>query len=290
MIPTLAQVCEKAMTLPCAPVLMPKIMRVLQKEDASIAEFEEVIRMDPALAAGTLRLANSAYFSGGGSSADNLEEAIQRLGQREIYRLAALALTGRWMTTPVEGFRWGVGDFCRFSLITALAAEYLAQQTEAIEPQVAYAAGLIHEIGKLALAYSCMEYFGAIRAKQEADNTTWLAAEQSILGYTHAEVGAALLKRWNFPASLIAVAQYNPPTLESPKESLVLLSHIHVAKFIATSMGAGVGEEGFLFELNQPLMAAGGFTPEMIEAAMPEVFDRATRLLQDKLTHGSLSF
>lgn len=290
MIPTLSQVCDKAMTLPAAPVLMPKIMRVLAKEDASISEFEQVIRLDTALAAATLRLANSAYFSSGGDGAENLEEAIQRLGQREVYRLAALAITGRWMNTHVEGFRWGVGDFCRFSLITALSAEYLAQKSSGVDPQTAYAAGLVHEIGKLALAYSCLEQFGAIRERQEGNGSTWLAAERAVLGYTHAEVGAALLRRWNFPPSLVAVAQYNPPAPDAPKEARPLLTLVHAGKFIATSIGAGVGEDGFLFELNQELMREAGLTPELIEEALPEVFERATRLLQDKLTHGALAF
>jgi len=290
MIPTLDQVCTKALSLPCSPVLLPRMISVLARDDTAVFELEAVIKLDASLAAATLRLANSAYFAAGHSRVDNLEEAIQRLGQREIYRLAALALTGRWMNTPVDGYRWESGDFCRHSLVTGLAAEYLAQESGRVDPSTAYTAGLVSEIGKLALAYSCSEHFGTIRLLQSEKNITWLSAEQTVLGYTYATVGAALLKRWNFPANLVAVAVHNPPFANSPADVLPLLVHVHAAKFIATSLGAGVAEDGFLFTLNSALLLEWGFTPARLEAAMPEILSRAERMLPEKIKQGSLSF
>jgi HD-like signal output (HDOD) protein len=159
---TLAEVCEKALRLPCSPVLLPRIIEVIAREDVSVTELEKVICLDPVLASSTLRLANSAYFSSADNRVERLEEAIQRLGLREIYRLAALSLAGRWMSAQGDGYRWEAGDFCRMALVTAVAAEYLAEQLNLVDPRVAYTAGLVHEIGKLAVAYSCGEHFAAI--------------------------------------------------------------------------------------------------------------------------------
>ena len=290
MIPTFDEVCRRALALPAAPILMPRIMRVLAQADSSVCEFEAVVKLDTVLAASTLRLANSAYFASGHSQVDNLEEAIMRLGQREIYRLAALALAGRWMNTPVDGGHWEASDFCRFSLVTAVAAEYLAEQSGRVDPQTAYTAGLVHEVGKLAVAYSCAGHFGAIRAHLRETGCSWLAAERAVLGYTYAEVGAALLKQWNFPEALVMVARHNPPTPSAPASALPLVMHVHAAKFLAATMGPGAGEDGFLFELNAPLLAEWGFTPALLEAALPEVFDRASRIMQEKLSYGTLLF
>jgi HD-like signal output (HDOD) protein len=121
---TLAEVCEKALRLPCSPVLLPRIIEVIAREDVSVTELEKVICLDPVLASSTLRLANSAYFSSADNRVERLEEAIQRLGLREIYRLAALSLAGRWMSAQGDGYRWEAGDFCRMALVTAVAAEY----------------------------------------------------------------------------------------------------------------------------------------------------------------------
>ncbi len=95
-IPTLSDVCEKALRLPCSPALLPRLIQVLGKEDSTAEDFEAIIRLDTALASSTLRLANSAFMSGG-RTVDDLNSAILRLGQKEIYRLAALSLTSRWM-------------------------------------------------------------------------------------------------------------------------------------------------------------------------------------------------
>jgi HD-like signal output (HDOD) protein len=288
-LPTLTEVCERALRLPCSPVLLPRLIQVLQKEDAPAEDLEAVIRMDPALAGATLRLANSAFFSGSTSSGvETLGEGIMRLGHKEIYRLAALSLAGRWLNQPVPGFRMEPGDLCRRSLVTAIAAEYLAEQSDRVDPRTAYTAGLIQEIGKLAVAYACAEHFPAIREHCEQAGCTWQHAEHHVFGYDHAEVGTALVRLWKFPATLIGVVMYQPLTAEAPADLLPLLVNVHAAKFIAATIGAGVGEDGFLFQCNGSLLEEWGFSSPVLEAAIPPVLDRATRLLQTKLTTGAI--
>lgn len=287
---TIAEVCQKALRLPCSPVLLPRIIEVIEREDASVDDLEKIICLDPVLASSTLRLANSAYFSSSSNRVERLDEAIQRLGLREIYRLAALSLAGRWMTLATEGYRWEAGDFCRLALVTAVAAEYLAEKMDLGNPRIAYTAGLVHEVGKLAVAYSCHEYFGEIRAHQQANSCVWLVSEKAVLGFNHAEVGSELLKQWNFPEKLIAVATYNPPTPAAPAEVMPLLVNVHAAKYLATSIGAGVAEDGFLFELNAGLLLEWGYTASVLETALPEVLARSSRLLQENLLHGTLKF
>src|SRR5262245_6763190 len=119
--PTLAEVCTQALRLPCSPTLLPRLIAALQKEDSTASEIEALIRLASALAVATLRLANSAALSGG-REVDSLEQAIIRLGQKEIFRLAALALVNRWESTHGEALGWEPGDFCRRALCTALAA------------------------------------------------------------------------------------------------------------------------------------------------------------------------
>ncbi len=287
---TIAEVCQRALRLPCSPVLLPRIIEVIERDEASVDDLEKIICLDPVLASSTLRLANSAYFSSRSNRVERLDEAIQRLGLREIYRLAALSLAGRWMTLVTEGYRWEAGDFCRLALVTAVAAEYLAEKMQVGNPRIAYTAGLVHEVGKLAVAYSCQDDFGRIRAHQQDSGCVWLVAEKAVLGFNHAEVGSELLRQWNFPERLIAVASYNPPTPAAPAEVMPLLVNVHAAKYLATSIGAGVAEDGFLFELNAGLLLEWGYTASVLEAALPEVLARSSRLLQENLLHGTLKF
>lgn len=285
-VPPIELVCERALRLPCSPALLPRLISVLVAPDSSADEVAELIKVDSALAASTLRLANSAYFSSN-VKVESVTEAVIRLGQRELYRLAALALVGRWETGT--GGRGEPGDFCRHALCTALAAEVLAETSERIDPQVAYTAGLVCDLGKLALAHACAPFFPAIRAHCSSRGGPWSEAERAVLGFSHSEVGARLLRAWNFPEPLIAAAEFCERPTEAPEDALALLAHLHAAKYVATSFGPGVAEDGFLFELNTPFLLEWGFTPELLQETMSIVHERARARLQEKLTHGTVS-
>lgn len=284
--PSLDQVCERALRLPCSPALLPRLAGVLVSADSSAEDIADLIKVDASLAASTLRLANSAYFAAG-MRAETLTDAVMRLGQRELYRLAALALVSRWETGTGRG---EAGDFCRHALCTALAAEVLAETSERVDPQAAYTAGLVCDLGKLAVAHACAQFFPAIRTHCASRGGTWTQAELEVLGYTHAEVGARLLRTWSFPAVLALAAEFCERPAEAPAEAHALVAHVHAGKYVATSFGPGVAEDGFLFELNTSFLVEWGFTPELLQETMTIVHERAKLRLQDKLTHGAVVF
>ena len=165
----------------------------------------------------------------------------------------------------------------------------LAESTELVDPQTAYTAGLVGDLGKLAVAHGCAAFFPAIRGHCAAQGCTWAQAERDVLGFDHAEVGARLLKAWAFPEVLALAAEYCERPAEAPAPSLPLLAHLHAGRYIATSFGPGVAEDGFLFELNTPFLMEWGLSPELLEEAMMTVHDRAKQRLQDKLSHGALA-
>lgn len=282
--PTLDQVCERALRLPCAPALLPRLIAALQSPDSSADDVAAIIMVDPGLASATLRLANSA-FMGATRPAESVAEAVVRLGQQELYRLAALALVSRWESGVGHG---EAGDFCRHALCTALAAEVLAETSERVDPQTAYTAGLLCDIGKLAVTHACDEFYPAIRAQCASRQCAWTDAERAILGYDHVQVGARLLRAWNFPAVFVAIAEHYLQPSQAPADALPLLAHLHAAKYIATSFGPGVGEDGFLFVLNESFLLEWGFTPELLQETMPIVHDRAVSRLRENLATGQV--
>lgn len=284
--PSLAQVCERALSLPSSPALLPRLSSVLQAADSTADDIAAIIKLDPALTASTLRLANSAYFSGAEPAA-TVSDAVVRLGQQELYRLAALALVSRWESGSGH---LDPGDFCRHALCTALAAEALAETSERVAPPTAYTAGLVCDLGKLAVAHSCSACFAAIRGHVARQGGSWAEAERAVLGYTHADVGARLLQAWSFPPVLQAAAQFGEHPAGAPDEARDLVAHLHAAKYVATSFGPGVSEEGFLFEFDAAFVQEYGFTAELLQETMAVVHERAKRRLQDKLTHGPVAF
>ncbi len=287
--PSLDAVCTQALSLPCSPTLLPRLIATLQKEDSTATEVENLIRLDSALAVATLRLANSAALSNG-RQVETLEEAILRLGHREIFRLAALALVNRWESTHGAALGWEPGDFCRRALCTALAAEALAAATGRVDPQIAYTAGLITDIGKLALAHACAPFYPAIRAFCEQTSCTWEQAERSVLGYHHAEVGARLLRAWKFPEAFALCVDHQVQPAGAPVSVQPLLAHIHAATYLATAMGPGTSDDSFYTAVHGGFLRDAGFTLELLESTMAQVLPLAHARLGDKLTHGAVNF
>ncbi len=289
-IPTIEEVCTAALRLPCSPSLLPRLSLALQSESSSTGEISKIIQIDPTLASATLRLANSAFFGGAGRSVETLEQAILRLGAKEIYRLAALALISRWPAVNNGGCQWEPGDFCRHALCTAIASEVLAEISERVDPQIAYTAGLVHELGKLALAHACGSFFPLIRDCQQKRHSTWEQAEHDVLGYEHAEVGARLLRAWRFPDVMVAAAEFQHRPTQAPAPALPLVAHLHAGRYVAASMGPGISEDGFLFHVNNHLLMEWNFTPALLEEAILVALERASQRLGDKLSQGSIQF
>lgn len=278
---SLDEVVKRAATLPAAPWLLPKLMQQLADPDSAADQVEALIKMDTGLASGTLRLANSAYFNNA-MPCDTLSDAIVRLGFREIYRLATTKIASGWLTNAVEGYGWEPGDLYRHSLTVAVAADLLAKQTGSIEPEIVYTAGLLHDVGKLALAFACGEQFDQVRQYQAQHQGPWRVAEHEVFGYDHTDIAAALLQKWAFPTNLQQVVQFYPRPQQAAPEHQSLVTHVHAAKHLALCLGTGVGEEGYQSELDEASLKREGITPEMTEALLPAVLGISTRLLSQQ--------
>jgi HD-like signal output (HDOD) protein len=286
--PTLEAVCRRTLNLPCSPVVLPRLIAALQDEDSTAAEIEEIIRLDSALTVSTLRLANSAALSGGRPVA-TVNEAIMRLGSQEMFRLVALALVNRWETNCGSPPSGEPGDFSRHALCTAVAAERLAARSGGVDRQVAYTAGLICKVGRLALNHACAPWYAAIRELCASRRLCWAEAEREVLGYDQAEAGVSLLRSWLFPELLTLAIEYQAGPAAAPAVVRPLLAHLHAAQYMAVTMGPGVGEEGFLFAMDAVFLAEHGLTIAVIEGLMPELFQWVDARLGDKLSHGVLT-
>jgi HD-like signal output (HDOD) protein len=277
---SLQSVVEATRAIPCAPALLPRLLAMTQSGEADTREMESLILTDPGLATGVLRLANSAYFASS-HRCESVAEAILRLGSTTLYRLAATAVAGRWLATPAQAaYGWQAGDLCRHSLCVAVTAETLAQRMFLAQPETAYTAGLLHDVGKLALALSNERALAEVAELVPDSQTVWRQAEASVLGYSFNDVTRELLCKWGFPEALIAVGYYYPRPSEAPPEHLRLVTLIHAAKNVAVEIGFGVGVDGFYAELDEAALQDCGFDEQALTQAVPEILERVQRFIE----------
>lgn len=250
---TLTEICNKAQEIPASPSILPVCLKLLEDDDASLQELSDLVKQDLGLSASVLKLANSAAF-GGEVSFDSLDDAIFRLGFSLTYNLIVTAAGGRWNNISLDGYSWTPGDFFRHSLTVAVAAQKIAKMLEICDADLAYTAGLMHESGKLALAYACPEAISQARVLVDEQAYNWLQAEEQVLGFDHTQISRELLGGWSFPDSLLQVAAHYPKPSATSGEFLTLVEVVHLAKHLAIQTGIGVGEDAFWLEVDPSVL------------------------------------
>lgn len=276
---SLQNVMDHTRSLPCAPAILPRLLAMIQSNDADTREMETLVLTDVGLATGVLRLANSAYFASS-QRCESIAEAILRLGSAALYRLAATIVAGRWLAYPVtSGYGWQSGDLCRHSLCVAVAAEVYALRTQLANPETAYTAGLLHDVGKLALACANGSALDEVAGLVPESQPIWRNAEIEVLGYSSVDVTRELLKSWEFPQSLVSVGFFHPHPSQAPEEHRGLVALIHASKNVAVQLGFGVGADGFFANPDEAALQAFGFDERELTAEVPEILTRLQRFI-----------
>jgi putative nucleotidyltransferase with HDIG domain len=229
------QVRRRVAELPALPQAVMQALAILRSEHPRIDECVARIAVDPALTARTLRLANSAFYGVSGRVA-TLQDAIHVLGSQT---LAALLTTASVM--PHLGDRQRLGRdydvFWRHALGTALAAQALAR-LHGLGAEQAFTAGLLHDIGRLALAtHFPVEHQAVVRHAADHDLTP-LSAERQLLALDHAEVGALIAQHWHFPSAVVqAIARHHEPPPPADKvQRATLVDIVHLADALAHAL------------------------------------------------------
>ena len=188
---------------PLSPVAR-SIIENTEDRRFSAHELAAGIASDPVLTAKMLRLANSAY-DGFPRWITTARDAVVLLGFRAV-RSTTLATC---LIDAMPGSNHlDYGRFWRFSVSTAMVAEVLARSS-GLAPEEAFTAGVLHEIGRLALDQHVPQGFAQAVRHAQLQRIELHEAERDVLGYTDAQLGAALCAHWNFPQALVdAVGQH----------------------------------------------------------------------------------
>jgi HD-like signal output (HDOD) protein len=208
-----------------APVVLQPLLEILRLPPEAI-RFDKVVELvsyDGAIAAQCLRMANSPLF--GCREVETTRAAIMALGlQRVRSMLFGLCMNRvlpqeKWVFEPVA--------FWRHSLGCALVTQRMAQRIGYADPEKAYLAGLLHDLGILVNSLLCTEDFRKCVERAAAARGPLHVYEAEILGFTHCDSGQLLAEHWHLPADLAQVVQchHDLERLGAPS-ALVCLVHL----------------------------------------------------------------
>jgi len=237
---------------PCLPSLGSienALKELLGADQRYTSQIAEIIRRDPSLTARLLRLVNSVYY-GISRPIKNIEEAVFYLGVRQIRQLA--------MVTPIiEDFqklagnsRFAWREFWQHCIATALMTREVVDIVQSQKGEIDYVAGLIHDVGKIAMASAFPEHFTEIYINRAANEEDLLEVEREVLGIDHAELGALYLKKQSLPEVFVEIVQ-NHHHPERAQNNGAVVASVQVADLLVRY--AGIGNSGNRNEVTEEM-------------------------------------
>ena len=243
---------EQADKLYTLPDVCLQLNQLVNDDVSSMNEISRLVSIDPALTARVLKLANSPLYTHK-TSVTSISQAVQLIGTTELCNIA-IATSAAAIFKGAGGNRINLRDYWYHSVLTAIFAKVLYQQSRGKDNSVMFVIGLLHNIGLLVV----LERLPYLEIDQDlvigGGPIPW-AQERSLLGFSYAELGGALIEHWQISPLLAQVIKHQcyPFNCESYEfETVVLHVAIELADSIIeeeNSFGSGQIVEPNLFEL-----------------------------------------
>ncbi len=210
---------EKMSKLPVLPQILVNLNRVASDEAASAEDLGKVILKDQSLTMRVLKVVNSAYYRRHSRQRiTTVTKAVVILGFNGIRRLA-LGLSVFEMLRSASKVP-ALHDFWCHSLLTAIGARLLAVKGGYTYEEEAFVCGLVHDIGKLVLAYCAPEEYGRILS-ETSDRSSVRRLEREIFGLHHGQAGRKLAARWGMPPVVLeAISEHHRFDLKEAGDDL----------------------------------------------------------------------
>jgi HD-like signal output (HDOD) protein len=241
--------------LPLFSVVLQRALHLFsQGDDVSFDEVASIIEQDVVTAGSILSIANSALFARNTSVA-SIRQAVARLGIDKTRN----ALLGLSVARLFKGVQlpepWSSTRFNMHSLASAVLSDLIATNTPALDPEWGFLTGLMHDIGLFLLVAGLPEELAHITANG-GDDFHLTEREQELFGFTHFDLGADLLARWNCPPAVQEAVRSCQHTLVQYDPALSLGAVTKTASLLADACGISTFSSNHDQDLTDSLLSA----------------------------------
>jgi len=227
--------------LPSFPQAALKLLEVFGDENVSMKDVARVIESDPGIAARVLEIVNAARY-GLQRKIKTLPEAIVFLGIDEIRKLSMGMTVFHGLFAAIRSRSFDRVHFWRHSVSVAVLAMELAKKIQCPNPEKAYVAGLLHDVGKVFLDLQGHRDYGEFLHEAATSQETIVDQERKALGLGHDDVGAYFCSLWQLPDSIVLPVKYHHQRFQSKDlsdEEALLISIVSLSNFICWTQGIG---------------------------------------------------
>jgi putative nucleotidyltransferase with HDIG domain len=245
--------------LPPMPQVAQRALDLIRDPNSDMGALAKILAMDEAMTSLVLRWANSAYY-GLKYPVSTVHQAVTYLGYRTLHSLILAASVASFLEKPAPGYNLERGDLWRHAIGVAAGSRLIAAKFGQKTAEEAYHAGLLCDIGKLAMEILLRD--------KNTESPEWQGVPFSDLetknfGVDHARLGAELATRWRLPSNLIdGIAFHHQPSKAS--EGMILACAVHLADAAMMTLGIGLGKDGLQYSIDPVAVEKMGWNDDKL--------------------------
>lgn len=258
---------QTAQQIPASPQVLMLLNELLTDVNSGLDEVARLLRRDTALAARIIRISNSVAFGMGGVA--TIEEAVNRVGYAEIYRLTGLATAAQLADLHLNAYGISGPQLRDNTLVIALTCEALATRI-GVDPRVAYTAGLLRSSGKLVLDRYAKRTGKAITPLHQSGVGNIVFWEQSTFGCANSEAAGIVLNAWRFPEPIVAPVRNQYLNTSPDGDEGVSWTLLRAACAAAHEMGFALIGEHDCWSVPSAALREIGLEPSLVREASDE--------------------
>ncbi len=227
--------------LPSFPQVAVKLLEASKNGTASLGDLSKILETDPGISARVLEIVNSAFY-GIGRQVTKLSDAVTLLGLDEIKKIALEMTVFEKMFKSGRASRFDRLLFWRHSLSVAVLSLEIAKKTGYPDPEEAYIAGLLHDVGKIFLDIHGKKDYGEFIQELSTSSELIIEKERSSLGLGHDDIGAFFCSLWKLPEKLVLAVKYHHQSFEHlglTQQDKQLISIVSLSNFLCWTQGIG---------------------------------------------------
>lgn len=233
--PTAEQLNEVIEKLVPIPQIALKIIRLIGDDTSSFQEVSQEVLQDQVLSARIIRMCNSVSINPG-MKVDSIDKALLRIGEKNLMLLALSSSMENFISQAGRGYSLCKGGIFHHSLWTARISGKLAELTGKAHTDLAYTAGLLHDIGKVILDQYMHSSYPLFYRQIHTKGDDLAAAEKTLFGIAHTDAGYLLARRWDMPEFVSeTVLHHHEPakaTANRPLAHLVYVADLMISRFV----------------------------------------------------------
>jgi putative nucleotidyltransferase with HDIG domain len=280
----LLKISDKVKEVPPISPNTMKILDLISDPEYSVAELKKLLELDVSLTTRCLKLVNSASF-GLRTNITTMDKAIHYLGSKPIMNMIINSDFNNVFDPPLVGYKAEDGDLWAHSLRTAIGAKLFADLTDNYSlSDLAYTAGLLHDIGKIVIARFLNVSPEILQNKFEVGKEVdFLEIETEMLKTDHAEVGQMMALKWGLPEVLQIVIRFHHKPDEAPSKYKTLCVLVHLGDIFAALGGFSTGVDSLAYRLNPLAKEYLKFSHKVLEKLICDIdaeYNKACELIK----------